>query len=115
MRPKACIRTREIRQVQALLVGSDEPARRGRSDGLAEVRLADSTPRLGKPATWGSGQRKVNCSTETWAPFNGRGSAFYAKRRSASHDNRTRTDSSESLARPKLFLPYRKLQAIAVL
>src|SRR5262245_18195726 len=38
---------------------------------MAEVRLADSTPRLGEPATWGSGQRKVNCSTETWAPFNG--------------------------------------------
>ena len=36
------------------------------------VRLADSTLRSGEPATWGSGQRKLSCSRETWAPFNGR-------------------------------------------
>src|SRR6266403_696072 len=48
-------------------VGPDKLARRGRSDGLVEVRLADSTPRSGEPATWGSGQQKMNCSWETWA------------------------------------------------
>src|ERR1700757_3708624 len=72
MRPKDFMGTREIRQVQALLVRSDELARRGGPDDLAEVRLADSTPRLGEPATWGSGQRKSNRSWEAWAPFNGR-------------------------------------------
>src|SRR5713226_7654478 len=46
--------------------------RRERPDDLAEVRLADSTRRSGEPATWGSGQRKVSRSTETWAPYNGR-------------------------------------------
>src|SRR5258707_3176646 len=48
-------------------VGPDKLARRGRSDGLVEVRLADSTPRSGEPATWGSGQQKMNCSRETLA------------------------------------------------
>src|SRR6267142_71273 len=37
-----------------------------------EVILTDSTRRTGEPATWGSGQRQVNCSWATWAPFNGR-------------------------------------------
>ena len=46
-------------------VGPDKPVRRGRSDDLAEVRLADSTQRSGEPATWGSGQRKLNCSWAT--------------------------------------------------
>src|SRR6201982_1669013 len=72
MRPKGFWGTREIRQVQALLVRSAKLARRGKPDGLAEVRLADSTPRSGEPATWGSGQRKSNRSWEAWAPFNGR-------------------------------------------
>lgn len=36
-----------------------------------EVRLADST-RSGEPTTWGSGQWKLNCSWETWAPYKGR-------------------------------------------
>ena len=54
------------------LVGPAKPIRREGSDDLAEVRLADSTPRSGEPATWGSGQRKLNCSKATWAPFNGR-------------------------------------------
>src|SRR5215510_7271151 len=53
-------------------VGPDKPARRGRPDDRVEVRLTDSTPRTGEPATWGSGQRQVNCSWATWAPFNGR-------------------------------------------
>jgi len=38
---------------------------RGRSEGLTEVRLPVSTSRTGEPATWGSGQRKLNCSWET--------------------------------------------------
>jgi len=54
------------------LVGSDEPATRGRLDGQTEVRLADSTLRSGETATWGSGQRKLNRSWATWAPYNGR-------------------------------------------
>ena len=72
MSSKDFMGTREIRRVQAELVGSDKPTRRGRSDGLAEVRLADSTLRSGEPATWGSGQQKLNRSWATWAPFNGR-------------------------------------------
>jgi hypothetical protein len=39
--------------------------------------------------------------------------AFYATRRSASHDNGTRADSSER--RPKLALPFAKMKAVAVL
>jgi hypothetical protein len=57
--------TREIRQAQAWLIGSDKLHKRGRSEGLMEVILPDSTSRSGKPATWGSGQRKLNCSWET--------------------------------------------------
>ena len=64
--------TRESRQVQARLVRSDKPTRRERPDDLAAVRLVDSTRRSGEPATWGSGQRKVSRSTDTWAPDNGR-------------------------------------------
>jgi hypothetical protein len=33
----------------------------GRSDDQVEVILTDGTPRTGEPATWGSGQRQVNC------------------------------------------------------
>ncbi len=65
MQSKGFMGTREIRQVQEDLVGSDERAARGRPDGLAEVRLTDSTPRPGEPATWGSGQRRVTRSKET--------------------------------------------------
>src|SRR5437867_10520602 len=72
MRPKEFMGTREIHQVQASLVRSDKLARQGGPEDLVEVRLADSTPRSGEPATWGSGQRKSNRSWETWAPFNGR-------------------------------------------
>jgi len=65
MHPKDSMGTREIRQAQAWLVGSDKLKRRGRSEGLTEVRLPDSTLRSGEPATWGSGQQKLNCSWET--------------------------------------------------
>jgi hypothetical protein len=58
MQPKDFMGTRESRQVQASLVGSDKPTKRGRPEDLAAVRLADSTRRSGEPATWGSGQRK---------------------------------------------------------
>src|SRR6516162_9810488 len=67
----SCEQGRSVR-VKRKLVGSDKPVRRGRSDALTEVRLADSTRRPGEPATWGSGQRKLNCSWATWAPSNGR-------------------------------------------
>ena len=65
MQLKGLTGTREVRQVQAALVGSDELPTRGRPDDLAEVRLADSTPRSGEPATWGSGQRKLSRSRAT--------------------------------------------------
>ena len=34
--------------------------RQGLANGAMEVGLIGSTPRTGKPATWGSGQRKCN-------------------------------------------------------
>src|SRR6516162_6517453 len=39
------------------LVGPAKPMRREGADDRVEVRLTDSTPRSGEPATWGSGQR----------------------------------------------------------
>src|SRR5215468_6287308 len=72
MQPKGFTGTRESRQVQAQFVRSDKPTKQGGSDDLTAVRLADSTQRSGEPTTRGSGQRKLNCSWETWAPFNGR-------------------------------------------
>jgi hypothetical protein len=54
------------------LVGPAKPMRREGPDDRMEVILTDSTPRTGEPATWGSGQRSLNCSWATWAPFNGR-------------------------------------------
>jgi len=67
MQPKDFMGTRRSIRFRRKPVGPDKPARRGRSEGLVEVRLADSTPRSGEPATWGSGQQKMNCSRETWA------------------------------------------------
>ena len=55
-----------------MLVGSAKPRRREGPNDLAAVRLADSTPRSGEPATWGSGQRALNCSKATWPPCKGR-------------------------------------------
>ena len=81
--------TREIRQVQAELVGSDELAMRGRPDDLAEVRLADSTLRSGEPITWGSGQQKLKRSWETWAPYNGRLRSFIQREEKTNHGNGT--------------------------
>jgi hypothetical protein len=72
MPPKGFRRTQESRQGQAELVGSDKRARRGRPDERAEVRLAESTPRPGEPATWGSGQQRGSRSGETCAPPSGR-------------------------------------------
>jgi hypothetical protein len=51
------------------LVGPAKPKWRERSEGQAAVRLADSTPRSGEPATWGSGQRALNCSKATGRRF----------------------------------------------
>ncbi len=59
MQPKDDMGTREIRQVQACLVGANKLTKREGSEGLTEVRLPDSTLRSGEPATWGSGQRKL--------------------------------------------------------
>jgi len=53
-------------------VGANKLARQGCIDDAPGVGLADITLRSGKPATWGSGQQRMNCSIETWAPFNGR-------------------------------------------
>src|SRR5215472_1264226 len=54
------------------LVGPAKPMRREGPDDRMEVILTDSTPRTGEPATWGSGQRSLNCSWATWASFNRR-------------------------------------------
>ena len=54
------------------LVGPAKPKRQERSNDPATVRLADSTPGSGEPATWGSGQRAMDCSEATWSPCNGR-------------------------------------------
>ena len=43
---------------------------------MVEVRLVDSTLSMGEPCTWGSGQRELNCSGDTWAPFKGRLRSF---------------------------------------
>jgi hypothetical protein len=44
-----------------------------RTVASAQARhLRPDTPGSGEPATWGSGQRKLNRSWETWAPCNGR-------------------------------------------
>jgi len=64
MQSKDIMGTREIRLVQAELVGSDKLTMRGRSDDHSEVRLVDSTLRSGEPVTWGSGQQVVNRSKE---------------------------------------------------
>jgi len=54
------------------LVGPAKPMRWEGPDDRMEVILTDSTPRTGEPATWGSGQRWLDCSWATWAPYNGR-------------------------------------------
>ena len=83
--PLACNRRVPCEQGRSVrfkrkLVGSDKPVRRGRFDDLTEVRLADSTRRSGEPATWGSGQQKLNCSWATWTPFNGRSGLLYKEK-----------------------------------
>src|SRR5215813_9214745 len=45
MQPKEFLGTRESRQVQAKLVRSDKPTKRGRPEDRMAVRLADSTRR----------------------------------------------------------------------
>ena len=65
MLPKASVETREIRRAQAEPVGPDKLSKRGWSDGLSEVGLADSTLRQGEPVTWGSGRRDLSPSKET--------------------------------------------------
>lgn len=65
MLPKASVGTREIRRTQAEPVGPDKLSKRGWSDGLSKVGLADSTLRQGEPVTWGSGQRDLSPSKET--------------------------------------------------
>src|SRR4051794_18915229 len=64
--PPACCPKVSCEQGRAVglkreLVGPAKPKRRERSEGPTAVRLADSTPRSGEPATWGSGQRAWNC------------------------------------------------------
>jgi hypothetical protein len=64
--PPACRRRisgeqgRSVRLPASVGVGSDKPIKQGRPDGLAEVRLVDSTLRSGEPITWGSGQRRLS-------------------------------------------------------
>jgi hypothetical protein len=101
--PPACRQRVPCEQGRAVgfkrkLVGPAKPRRRERPNDLTAVRLADSTPRSGEPATWGSGQRALNCPKATWPPCKGR-EAVYAKRRIANHGNRTRTTNRESGSR----------------
>ena len=47
-------------------VNKGEPSGfRQRPEAWMEVRLVDSTLRLGEPITWGSDQQEMNCSWET--------------------------------------------------
>jgi hypothetical protein len=59
MQPNDSMGTRESRQVQAQLVRSNKPRKRGRPDGRTEVRLADITLRSGEPTTWGKRPAEV--------------------------------------------------------
>ena len=77
-------------------VGSDKPTKQGWADGLLEVGLADSTWRQGEPVTGGSGQRGLNLSKETWAPYKGTVRALIQSKEKLSHGNGIRRDSSES-------------------
>src|SRR4051794_32978480 len=70
--PPACCPKVSCEQGRAIglkreLVGPAKPKRRERSEGPTAVRLADSTPKSGEPATWGSGQRALNCSKANMA------------------------------------------------
>src|SRR5271166_2184236 len=100
--PPACHQKVPCEQGRAVgfkrrLVGPAKPKRRERSNDPAAVRLADSTPRLGEPTTWGSGQRVLSCSKATWPPCNGRyGHPF--KGMNTDHGNRTRANSREIAA-----------------
>jgi hypothetical protein len=61
---KACIFTtlRFVKTHALSLLGTTRLLSRsgGGTDGLMEVRLADSTLRSGEPVTWGSGQQLLN-------------------------------------------------------
>jgi hypothetical protein len=75
--PPACNQRGQREQGRSIrfkrkLVRPAKPMRREGPDDRMEVRLADSTLRSGEPATWGSGQRWLDCSWATWAPYNGR-------------------------------------------
>ncbi|RDD31054.1 hypothetical protein CR161_10295 [Prosthecochloris sp. ZM] len=65
MQSKEVMRTREIHFAQAKACKVRQAKRQGWPDGGMEVRLPDSTPRLGEPITRGSGQQEMNCSWET--------------------------------------------------
>ncbi len=94
-----------------------ELPKQGGPNGLAEVRPVDSTLRSGEPITWGSGRQESNRSWETWAPFKGRIRPSMQR-----EDDPVMATGLEriaarsfSLVRPRLALPYGKLQAIAML
>ena len=67
-----------------------------------EVRLTDSTPRPGEPVTWGSGQRWLNCSWATWAPFNGRHSLLFKKKIKLAMETKLEQIAAKARCEPKL-------------
>jgi hypothetical protein len=79
--------TREIRQAQAWLVGSDKLKKRGRSEGLMEV---------GRAGYMGKRAAEDELFVGNMSSIQRADSDFYAKRRTTSHDNRTRTNNSQS-------------------
>ena len=96
-----CEQGRSVR-FKRKLVGPDKPTRRERSDDLAEVRLADSTPRSGEPATWGSGQRELNCSRATWAPSNGRSGLLCKEKNTPTMETGLERIAAKARCEPKL-------------
>ena len=96
-----CEQGRSI-QFKRKLVGSDKPTRQEGSDDRVEVRLTDSTPRSGEPATWGSGQRWLSCSWATWAPFNGRHSLFLEEKIKLAMETKLEQIAAKARCEPKL-------------
>src|SRR5271169_5367894 len=66
------------------------------------VRLADNTRRSGEPTTWGSGQQKLNCSWETWAPFQGRIRPSMQREESPTMETELERIAAKARSEPKL-------------
>ena len=69
---------------------------------MVAVRLADNTLRSGEPATWGSGQRKLDFSWETWALFNGRMRPSMQREESPTMETGLERIAAKARSEPKL-------------